>query len=60
MAIQYWYNLKTKGFDFPSGTVDGNLPANAEDMGSIPGPGIAPHAVEQLSLCATTTEAQTL
>ena len=28
-----------------------NLPANAGDMGSIP------HATEQLSLCATTTEA---
>ena len=25
--------------DFPGGTVDENLPANAEDTGSIPGPG---------------------
>ena len=25
--------------DFPGGTVDKNLPANAEDMGLIPGPG---------------------
>ena len=25
--------------DFPGGTVDKNLPANAGDMGSIPGPG---------------------
>ena len=34
-----------------------NPPANAGDMGSIPGQGTKiPHAVEQLSLCATTTE----
>ena len=25
--------------DFPGGTVDRNPPANAGDMGSIPGPG---------------------
>ena len=25
--------------DFPGGTVDKNLPANAGDMGLIPGPG---------------------
>ena len=25
--------------DFPGGTVDRNLPANAADKGSIPGPG---------------------
>ena len=25
--------------DLPGGTVDGNPPANAGDMGSIPGPG---------------------
>ena len=25
--------------DFPSGLADKNLPANAGDMGSIPGPG---------------------
>ena len=24
---------------FPGGTVDKNLPANAGDMGSVPGPG---------------------
>ena len=40
---------------FPGGTVVKNPPANAGDMGSSPGPGI-PHAAEQLSLCATTTE----
>ena len=36
-----------------------NPPANAEDMGSIPGPK-SPHATEQLSLRATTTEARAL
>ena len=34
-----------------------NLPCDAKDMGSIPGQGTKiPHATEQLSLCATTTE----
>ena len=42
--------------DFPGGTVVKNPPANAGDMGSSLGPRI-PHAVEQLSLCTTTTEA---
>ena len=33
-----------------------NPPCNAEDVGSIPGQGAkTPHAVEQLSPCATTT-----
>jgi len=32
-----------------------NPPANAEDMGLIPGPG-GSHAVGQLSTCTTTTE----
>ena len=41
---------------FPGGAVGGNLPANAGDTGSIPGPGRFPHAAEQLSPCATTTE----
>ena len=41
---------------FPDGAVGGNLPANAGDTGSIPGPGRFPHAAEQLSPCATTTE----
>ena len=40
---------------FPGGAVVENPPANAGDMGSIPGPGI-PHATEQLSPCTTTTE----
>ena len=34
---------------FPGGTVVKNLPANAEDTGSSPGPGRFPHAPEQLS-----------
>ena len=33
-----------------------NLPANAGDMGLIPVLGRFPQALEQLSLCATTTE----
>ena len=34
-----------------------NLPANAGDMGSIPGQGTKiPHAAEQMSLHATTRE----
>ena len=37
--------------DFPGGPVVRSLPANAGDMGLIPGP----HAVEQLNLCTTDT-----
>ena len=43
-------------WDFPGGTVVKNLPANAEDTGSSPDP--CPHATEQLSPCATTSEAR--
>ena len=44
--------------DFPGGPVVKNLPANAGDTGSSPGLGTKiPHAVGQLSLRATTTEA---
>ena len=42
--------------DFPGGAVVKNPPANAGDTGSSPGPGKIPHAAEQLSLGATTTE----
>ena len=37
------WNLKKKKRyrDFPGGTVVKNLPANAVDMGLIPGPGIS-------------------
>ena len=34
-----------------------NPPADAGDTDLIPGPGRFPHASEQPSLCATTTEA---
>ena len=33
-----------------------NPPAKAGDMGSIPGPGRSPQAMEQLSPCTMTTE----
>ena len=43
--------------DCPGGPVVGSRPSNAGDMGSIPGQGTRiPHASEQLSPCATTTE----
>ena len=43
--------------DFPGGPVVENPPANAGDMGSIPGRGTKiPHAVGQLSPCTTTRE----
>ena len=43
--------------DFPGGPVVGSRPANAGDMGSIPGQGTRiPHTSEQLSPRATTTE----
>ena len=42
-------------WDFPGGTVVKNPPANAGDMGSIPGPGRS-HMSEQPSPCTTTAE----
>ena len=46
--------------DFTCGPVVKNLPCNAADVGLIPGQGSKiPPAVEQLSLCTPTTEAQT-
>ena len=46
----YWW-------DFPGGPVVKNLPSNAGGACSIPGQGTKiPHAAEQLSPCATTTE----
>ena len=42
--------------DFPGGTVSKNLPVNAGDTGSIPGPGKMPHAAGQLRPSASTTE----
>ena len=51
------FNLKYLSGDFPDAPVVKNLPCNAKDMGSVPGLGTKiPHATEQLSLCATTTE----
>ena len=44
-------------WDFPGGAVVKNLPANAGGMGLIPWSGKIPHAPEQRSLGATTTEA---
>ena len=42
-------------WDFPGDPVVKNLPCNAGDAGSIPGLETKiPHAVEQLSPCATT------
>ena len=41
---------------FPGGAVVESLPANAGDTGSSPGPWKIPHAAEQVSPCATTTE----
>ena len=32
-------SLKEGGQDFPAGSVDGNSPANAGDIGSVPGQG---------------------
>ena len=44
-------------WDFPGGLVVRNPPSNAGDESSIPGQGIKiPHAMGQLSPCATTTE----
>ena len=42
--------------DFLGGAVVGNLPPNAGDIGSSPGPGKSHSAVKQLSPCTTTTE----
>ena len=40
--------IKMKGWDFPSGPVDKNLPSNAGDMGLISGKGTKIlHAMEQ-------------
>ena len=41
----------------PGVAMDKNLPANTEDMGSIPGRKIS-HAMEQLSQCTTANEAE--
>ena len=60
------WDLYTVYWDFPGDTVHGSLPASAEDMGSIPGPGgfhmpqsTWARAPLLLSLCAETAEART-
>ena len=48
---------RTMHRDFPGGPVVKNLPSNAGDVGSISGQETKiPHAAEQLSLHAATTE----
>ena len=51
-----FFQIKAKQWGVPGGAVVKKPPANAGDTGSSPGPGRFPHAAEQLSLCATTTE----
>ena len=53
ITIVIHQNIDNK--DFPGGTVVKNPPANAGNTGS-PWSGKIPHAMEQLSLCTTTTE----
>ena len=48
---------RAKTWDSPDGPGVKNLPCNAEDIGSVPGQRTKnPHAVERLSLHATTRE----
>ena len=49
-------DLKHSSQDFPGGAVVKNLPANAGDTGSSPGPGRSHMPMEQVSPCATTTD----
>ena len=49
-------SYKYHHWDFPGGSVVKNPPANAGVHGFEPCSGKIPHAMEQLSLCATTTE----
>ena len=60
MLLYFYICLKLEDRDFPGGAVVKNLRANAGDTGSSPGPGGFPHASEQLSPCATTTESTCL
>ena len=61
-TIQHPFMIKTLikfgiDGDFPGGPLVKNPPAHAGDMGSVLAPGTRiPHATEQLSLRATTTE----
>ena len=47
---------KQQKLDFPGGSVDRNLPANAEDRSSIPGPRRFHMPWSNYSLHASTTE----
>ena len=47
--------FNSQNWDFPGGPVVENLPADAADMGSIPGPGRF-YMLQQLRVPATTTE----
>ena len=38
-CVFYFYLKNQRHWDFPGGTVVQNPPANARDVGSIPGPG---------------------
>ena len=57
-----WMNTELKAIpgrdeeDSPGGAVDNTPPASAGDMGSVPGPGKIPRAMEQLDPCTTSTE----
>ena len=53
----HYESLEIRKLGFPGGPVAKNLPANAGDMGSIPGLGTKiPHVAGQLNPCAITTE----
>lgn len=49
-----------KRADFPGGTMERNLPANAREMGFDLWSGNTPHVSDQLNSCATITEAHAL
>ena len=49
LKFSYINAIKSWKQGFPGGTVVENPPANAGDMGSSPGLGRFPHAVEQLA-----------
>ena len=57
-SSKYWKHVcqKTTNREFPGGPVVKNLPSNAGDMDSIPGPGKTPRATGPLSPHATTSE----
>ena len=52
--VPFQTHLKAKAWDFLISPMVESLPAGASDVGLIPSLGTRnPHAVEQLSLCAT-------